>query len=350
MYDGMSEEEQIEHMRNSGMDDETIALAMAQRNGGQPGSDNSQPDGGSVQSGQQGSQQNGDSGEPVREMAAEREAQRQQREAERQENKEKGRFAKGAGAVWKKIHKPIWDSDKSASYNWKRLGKGALKGTAKAVGGFALGTTAAAVQAGISITDGKYNPMEGIAAVTAGFAGAGGIVDRVGSGIGSMIDTYREGSLPEDSQARNAEIMKRAQKRFADRDDVIAFNKKNYPGKEDEAMKRQRDNYLTAGVTDLKEMKSGMKYADSLVGKTDGLTAEQIKARRESADRQAAATINFKKTLSEQGQLEAIRNTKKQQSYIDTMVAQAAEADKARVRKQYENAFKSVVAYDRINA
>lgn len=342
MYEGMSEEEQIEQMRNSGMDDETIAQAMAQRNGEQSGSGNSQPDGEAEQTGQP----NGDSGEPVREMATAREEQRQQREAERQQNKEKGKFAKGIGNVVKTIAKPVWDSDKSASYNLKRLGKGALKGTAKAVGGFALGATAAAVQAGISITDGKYNPMEGIAAVTAGFAGAGGIVDRVGSGIGSVIDTYREGADAGDTTAQ----MERAQKRFADRDDVIAFNKKNYPGKEKEAMERQRNNYLTAGVTDLKEMKYGMKYADSLVGKTDGLSAEQIKARRDNADRQAAATINFEKALRDQGQFEAIRNKQKQQSYIDTMVSQAADADKARVRRQYENAFKSVAAYHNTKA
>lgn len=250
---------------------------------------------------------------------------------------------KGAKAVGKRLIKPVWDSDKSAKYNFKRIAKNA----GRTAIGFSIGATAAAVQAGISITDGKYSIGEGTLAFSAGYAGGG----QISKGIGSLVDTYQEGTLPDDPKERKQEIMERAKARFADRDDVIAFNKKNYPGQEKEIMERQRDHYLTAGITDLKEMKSGIKFADSLVGKTDKLRPEQIKAKRLEADKKAAATIDFRKTLQEQGQLKAVYDKEKQEKYIQTMLEKADNAnDRARLRRQYENAFKSVAAYDAANS
>ena len=344
MYEGMSDSEYREYLRdNMGMDDETIEMAMAERNGTQPrNNEPNEPQGEQLnanrnpepQNQQQQTQQNGDSGTPVSQMAENKNKKREQ-----------SKFAKGMKNVGKRLLKPVWDLDHGAAYNGKRLGRKVLK----AYAGASLGIAAAAVQAGISITDGKYSPMEGAAALAAGYAGGGQLANRTIDGIGSLVDTYREGTLPEDSKARREEIMKRAQQRFGDRDDVIAFNKKNYPGHEKEIMQRQRDNYLTAGVTDLKEMKSGIKYADTLVGKTDGLSAEQIKAKRREADRKAAATIDFRKTLQEQGQLKAVYDEDRRQKYIQAMVDQAKDQDKARVRRQYENAFKSIAAYDAAN-
>lgn len=244
---------------------------------------------------------------------------------------EQSKYVRGAKAVGKKLLKPVWDADKSRSYNYKRWAKGALKAGI----GFSLGTAAAAVQAGISITDGKYNPAEGMAAIAAGYAGAG----QISKGIEGLVDTYKEGALPTDEN-RKEEVMKRAQAKFADRDDVIAFNKKNYAGQEKAVMERQRDNYLTAGVTDLKDMKSGMKYADTLV--KQGIS-------QKDADKMAAATIDFKKTLQEQGQAKAVYDKEKQQKYIQSMVDKAKDEDKDRVRARYQNAFKSVAAYDAAN-
>ena len=248
---------------------------------------------------------------------------------------------RGAKAVGKRLIKPAYDTDKSWQYNLKRAAKGAVRAGV----GFSVGTAAAAVQAGISITDGKYNPAEGVASFAAGYAGGG----QITKGVGSLYETYQEGTLPDDPQQRKKAIMDRAQKTFGDRDDVIAFNKKNYPGQEKEIMQRQKDHYLTAGITDLKEMKSGIKYADALVGKTEGLTKEQIQAKRKDADRKAAATIDFRNTLKDQGQLSAVYDKDKQDKYIQSMVDKASQADKAKVRRQYENAFKSVVAYDAAN-
>ena len=259
--------------------------------------------------------------------------------------KEQSRFAKGAKAmgrgakaVGKRLLKPAWDTDKSWKYNAKRWGRR----IGRAALGAGLGITAAAVQAGISITDGKYNPMEGIATFTAGYAG-GGVIAK---GVGSLISTYQEGATAGDKKA----IMERAKARFADRDDVIAFNKKQYPGEEKARMERERDNYLPKGITDLKDMKSCMKYADSLVGKTDGLNASQIAERRKQADAKAAATLDFKNRLKEQGHLAAVYDKSKREKYIQTMVSKASDADKETTRRKYENAFKSIAQYDAANA
>lgn len=259
--------------------------------------------------------------------------------------KEQSRFAKGtkavgrgAAAVVKRLIKPAWDADKSWKYNAKRWGRR----IGKAALGAGVGITAAAVQAGISITDGKYNIGEGIATFTAGYAGGG----AVANGIGGLINTYQEGATAGDKGA----IMKRAKERFADRDDVIAFNKKQYPGEEKARMERERDNYLPKGITDLKDMKSCMKYADSLVGNTDNLDKAQIAERRKQADAKAAATLDFKNRLKDQGQLATVYDKSKREQYIQTMVAKAADADKETTRRKYENAFKSIAQYDAANA
>lgn len=248
------------------------------------------------------------------------------------------RIGKGTKAVGRRLAKPIWDFDKSGKYNRRRLvrkiGRGAL--------GVGVGIGAAAVQAGISITDGKYNPMEGIATFTAGYAGGG----QIAKGIGGLADTYREGA---DAGDKNA-IMKRAQASFGDRDDVIAFNKKNYQGREKEAMERQRDNYLARGVTDLKDMKKCMKYADSRIKNNydnfDSLSKVEQSRIREKEDRRAAATLDFKNTLQEEGMLSAVNDVKKQESYIQAKVNRVSEGDRARERAIYEAAFRAVAEFN----
>ena len=243
------------------------------------------------------------------------------------------RTGKGLKAVGKKLVKPMWDTDKSLRYNATRWGRRLV--------GAGVGVTAAAIQAGISLTDGRYNPMEGFATMTAGYAGG----KQIHKGVEGIWDTYQDGAnAGTDATSKDAQ-MKRAQARFRDRDDVIAFNKKNYPGKEREAMQRQTDHYLTAGISDLKEMKQGMKYADKLVGKTDGLTNEQIRERKKEADRRAAATLEFRSALQSQGQLGVVYDKKKREKYI-----KEASGGDAKLAKQYENAFNSLIAFNEANA
>ena len=88
------------------------------------------------------------------------------------------RFAQGAKAVGKKLWKPIWDSERSRKYNTKRWIRRAGR-LGRRVAGATVGVATAAVQAGISITDGKYSFMEGIASYAAGSAGGRRMVDKV---------------------------------------------------------------------------------------------------------------------------------------------------------------------------
>ena len=213
--------------------------------------------------------------------------------------------------------------------------------------GFSVGTAAAAVQAGISITDGKYNPMEGMATFTAGYAGGG----QIAKVIGSLGNTYTEGALEGNGEAQ----MERVKDKYADRDDVITFNKKNYAGKEKEMTERQRDNWLQYGYYNPKDMKSGIKYADKYLKDKYGdnfnnLSEEEKKKLTKQADKRAVQAMWFEKRLRDQGQLKAIRDKDLRNKYIESMIEyeagpNATDADKARIRRTYENAFKAVLEY-----
>jgi len=253
--------------------------------------------------------------------------------------RQKGGVGAGLKAVGKSLAKPIWDFDKSGQYNGKRFARRIAKG----VLGTTVGITAASVQAGISITDGKYKPMEGLTTFGAGFAGGAGIVNGIERGVEEVVNTYREGANAGDKTKLRELQMKRAQQRFADRDDIIAFNKKEYPANPKSAMERQRNNYLTRGITELDQMKQCMKYADSLI--------EQRGMSVEEADRRAAATFEFRKDLQERGQLESVYNQKKRDKYIDVLVKKDVEEglEENMVRRRYLNAYVAVQEFDAAN-
>ena len=279
----------------------------------------------------------GQTQEPIRNLA-------DKKESTRKETTRLQRVGKGVTAVGKSLVRPIYDFDRSGKYNAKRWGRRILRA---GIGG-AVGITAAAVQAGISITDGKYNPMEGIATFAAGYAGGG----QIYKGLEGLRDTYYEGANAGDKKAQ----LKRAQSRYADRDDVIAFNKKNYAGREKEVTQRQKDNWMKYGYTDPKQMKSGIKYADAWIKQTYGdsfarMSDEDKKRIWEKADDRAAQAMAFKDRLKDQGQSKSVWDDGKRDKYIEQMVkeeagANASETDKQRVKAKYEEAFKAVREYD----
>ena len=207
------------------------------------------------------------------------------------------RFGRGARAVGRKIAKPIYDSDKSGKENAKRF----ARNLGRVAVGASLGITAAAVQAGISITDGKYSPMEGLAAFGAGFAG-GGVISNV---AGGLANTFIEGSNSGDSQKAKEARMAKFQEDWSNRDDVIKFFKENYGDDWKTARERAKNEYLPRGIADLKEIKQGMKYADTLGGP--------------NADREAVRALNFKENLKNQSQTGAIYDDGKRKKYIETL-------------------------------
>ena len=170
--------------------------------------------------------------------------------------KETGRLEKmwnGAKSLGKSTIRPIYDVDKTGSYNRKRF----VRNVARGALGAGMGVAAAAVQAGISITDGKYNPMEAVGAFSAGYAGAGAVVNK-----GAAIEnTFMSGYNSGDNDAK----MKQAVDDFKNRDDVIAAFKKKYGDDWKDKRERAANNYYAYGETDVSKMIKNMDNADKLM-------------------------------------------------------------------------------------
>lgn len=143
------------------------------------------------------------------------------------------------------------DTKKSLGSNIKMVGGKLARGAV----GVGMGATAAAVQAGISITDGKYSPWEGIAAFSGGFAAGNKLT-------GGLQDTFMEGynaNLPADVQR------KRAVDDYIHRTDVRDAMKQAFPNEDlNELMERIGSNYAQYGETDIKQIIKNIKNADKL--------------------------------------------------------------------------------------
>ena len=234
------------------------------------------------------------------------------------------RLGRGASAVGRKIAKPIYDFDKSGKENAKRF----ARNVGRIAVGASLGVTAAAVQAGISITDGKYSPMEGLAAFGAGFAG-GGVISNT---AGGLANTFSEGYNSGDSQQAREARMAKYQEDWSNRDDVIKFFKDNYGDDWKKVRERAKNEYVPRGVTDVKEIKQGMKYANTLSGP--------------NADREAVRAMNFKENLKSQSQLGAIYDESKKQKYIETYTRGLTGEAKSKEEKRLNALFNQVKAYN----
>lgn len=257
------------------------------------------------------------------------------RNEEKNDEKQTPKFVKGMTHVAKTIAKPVWDTDKSTSYNTKKLVKGTLKGAAKVTLGAAVGVTAAAVQAGISITDGKYNPMEGVASVGAGMAFASNIMNK---GNGELVRAYKEGA----NSGEAGRLMKDYSEQWYNRDDVISYYNKEFPGKGKEMRQRVANNYITRGISDMKEQKQAIKFAEKLK-KEQGLDEQE-------ADKIAIATLQYKKNLTLGSNYRVLFNEEKRKEYLDIQTdAYSGSASKASVRRLHEDFIKNVLDFDKVN-
>lgn len=239
-----------------------------------------------------------------------------------------GRVGRGMKNVGKKIAKPVWDFDHKgragAWYNVKRLSRK----VGRAYLGAGMGIAAAAVQAGISITDGKYNPMEGIAAFSAGYAGGG----QIAKGIGGLKDAFVEGTLSDDPKERQKELMDRATKTWSQRDDVIKHNNNKYSKGDRESVLKIQESLLKQGVTDMKEMDNCIKYIKaSNNGSLEGYTPDMVRKSRVMHD--FAANSDVQKVMFDPS---------KRKDYINTVAKNDNE------KKILENKFKEVVNYHNI--
>ena len=218
----------------------------------------------------------------------------------------KSKVGRGALAVAKKAVKPIYDFDKSGKYNGKRL----VRNIAKGAVGTAVGLTTAAVQAGISLTDGKYSPAEAIGSFAAGYGFAG---NAAGGAVDTFTSGYRDGYT-------KPEKMKAFQEDFSNRDDVIQFCKENYGDDWREQRDRMVNNFVPRGFTDLSEMKEMMKYSNNataeLTKNNSNLTEKQKIEIRNKQDLTAMAIKNVQKRKAKEGTSGTPYNEKKERQLI----------------------------------
>lgn len=260
-------------------------------------------------------------------------------------------IGKGLGNVGKRAFRSIWDVNKSKEYNrhrWNRRIVKGLKGAGKAAIGIGFGTAAAAVQAGISITDGKYNAMEGIASFTAGYAGGSGIASRVGRNVS---DAFMEGYY-EDNQAA---LLKKRKEQFMHDDKIDeAYQKKYQDSKKRQKMKElAKEQLVPYGITEAKDQFKVQKFANHIVDNKQGLNDEQKEELLKKAVDQGRRTQIFIENLTNQGQQKAINDPDQQRKYIDSMIKAegvAVDSDRGKqITKSLNNAFKSAAVYQQVN-
>ena len=170
--------------------------------------------------------------------------------------------------------------------------------------------------------------MEGMASFAAGYAGAG----QISKGIRSLGETYREGALPDDPDKRKEEIMKRAKKEWADREDVIKHNKNKYSESDRKNVLEIQKQLLEQGVTDLKEMDDCIKYMKSSNnGSLEGVSADAVRKARVMHD--FSGDTNVQKVMYDPS---------KRKDYIDSV------AKDDREKRILENKFNEAIKYNNI--
>ena len=239
-----------------------------------------------------------------------------------------------ARAIGKRTVRPIWDFDKKGKYNKKRL----IRKIAKGVIGTGVGITAAAVQAGISLTDGKYNPAEGVAAFAGGFGLAGRKIDQA-------ADLYEQGV---NEGLTDEEKMAAYQEDFRNRDDVIQFCKENYGDEWKEYADRITNNFVPRGFTDLKEIKEMIKYSKAISGDTSKLTSSQKRELFAKNDIAAMTIKNVQRRKRDEKSLGTVYDIDKENAYIaaKTQGKNAKEAEK--LAKQYRGEDAAIRYYNSI--
>ena len=257
------------------------------------------------------------------------------------DNKEEGRLKKigrGIGSLGKAAVRPIYDFDKTGAYNGKRLARNIARGAL----GAGMGVAAAAVQAGISITDGKYNPMEAVAAFSAGYAGAGAVTNKIEGIESTYMDGYNTGN--------NDAKMNKAIDDFKNRDDVIAAFKKKYGDEWKKQRERAAENYFAYGETDVSKMIKNMDNADKLM-KSNNAVEENQKWDQNQADTQIRNIEKARKELKDMNMYGKIMNDNEQaekfvQSQVQSYVKNELKNEKNPTQKaaEYEGKVRTLLS------
>ena len=243
----------------------------------------------------------------------------------------KNKVARGGKAVLRRIAKPVWDTQKTTEWNKKRLTRKLARGAV----GTAVGITAAAVQAGISLTDGKYNPLEGVTAFGAGFAFAGNKTEGL---VNTFDEGYNDYLLDNDLSDEDKKIkLKKYQEQFKNRDDVIKFCQENYGDDWKKYRDRMADTFVSRGITDLSEMKELMKYSGKttkeIVGDRD-LTDEEKEQIEYQQDVTAIAIKNMINKKKKEGTLKSVYDLDAEDREILAKTAGMKKDDAEKVAKK----------------
>lgn len=252
------------------------------------------------------------------------------------------KIVRGFRAVGRKIVKPVWDTQKSAKWNGKRFVRNIAKGAA----GTAVGVTAATVQAGISLTDGKYSPLEGIAAFGAGFALTGNIMNNT-------MSNFEEGAY---QGLTNEEKMEEYKENFRNRDDVIKFCKEHYGNEWKTYRERIIENYVTRGITNFDEIKQCIKYANKvskeatkeITDKKNYLNDNQkrkvLEAKQDEEDAVAISILLQKKIRKRKNISSITYDKEKEKEYLD-VITHDMKAEKANGIRRQEIMVSAAIRY-----
>ena len=243
----------------------------------------------------------------------------------------KNKVARGGKAVLRRIAKPVWDTQKTTEWNKKRLTRKLARGAV----GTAVGITAAAVQAGISLTDGKYNPLEGVTAFGAGFAFAGNKTEGL---VNTFDEGYNDYLLDNDLSDEDKKIkLKKYQEQFKNRDDVIKFCQENYGDDWKKYRDRMADTFVSRGITDLSEMKEMIKYSGKTVKEIVGdreLTDEEKEQIQYQQDVTAISINNMIKKKKKEGTLKSVYDLDAEDREISAKTSGMKKDDAEKVAKK----------------
>ena len=251
------------------------------------------------------------------------------------------RIGSGIGAIGKRAIRPIYDVNRTAKYNGKRF----VRNIAKGAVGAGIGITAAAVQAGISLTDGHYKPTEALASFSVGYAYGTKKTDNI-------IDTFGTGYVEGYDKNEKMEVYK---ENFKNRDDVIQFCKEKYGNEWREYRDRIVDNYVTRGFIDLDEIKQCITYSNAVakeeveenpetVNLTGRAKEKAIDKERDKQDVIAMSILTHKKKRKKQNISSITYNPKREKQYLDS-ITKGMDTEKAEKTRKEEKAVSASIRY-----
>lgn len=264
----------------------------------------------------------------------------EEKQTKKNEYKDRGtldRFRRGTisgvKALGKKAIKPVWNFDKTAGENVQELlTDKVLKGAVQAT----VGVTTAAVQAGVSLTDGKYTAKEAMGSLAGGIA-LGGKVYKSGKKFAKGV--AREVNYGSSDDERKNRIAKD----WSERDDVQDEFKNTYGAKSDEMIRRAKHIVVKSAIQDVNEQKKIFRYSNYLRKHNSSYSIEE-------ADKKALEVYKYKNSLESRNQLDRVINDKSAREEIAERAVQNNRSSKSSdlVRKNCLDMIESAVEFNNV--